>query len=153
MKRWLALIVAVVLLDQLSKQLAEALLVYHQPLPVLPSFNLTLGYNTGAAFSFLADQGGWQRWFFVVLAIVVSVFLGRWLREVRDQPWLAASLSLILGGAIGNVIDRAFYGHVIDFIDLYYDRWHWPIFNVADIAISCGVVLLVVLTFRSPRNP
>ena len=134
-----------IVLDQFTKYLAETLLEFHEPVPVLPSFNLMLTYNTGAAFSFLADAGGWQRWFFLGLGTMVSVGLIVWLWRLKpaDQR-LAAALALILGGAAGNLIDRAWLGQVIDFIQLYYDRWYWPAFNVADSAITVGAALLVV---------
>ena len=140
---WLS--VLVIVLDQATKYLAEVLLVMHQPVPVLPSFNLLLTYNTGAAFSFLAHAGGWQRWFFLVLGLVVSIGLIVWLRRLKpEQKWLALALALILGGAVGNLIDRIWLGQVIDFIQLYYDRWYFPAFNVADSAISIGAVLLAL---------
>lgn len=135
----------VVVLDQTTKHLAETLLVMHQPVPILPSFNLLLTYNTGAAFSFLARAGGWQRWFFLALGLGVSIGLIVWLRRLKpEQKWLALALALILGGAVGNLIDRIWLGQVIDFIQLYYDRWYFPAFNVADSAISIGAVLLVL---------
>lgn len=144
MLKWLWLSLFVVVLDQLTKYLADSLLNWGQPVPVLPFFNLTLLYNTGAAFSFLSDAGGWQRWFFVLLALGVSGVLVHWLRRLpRGQLRLALSLSLILGGAIGNVIDRVWLGHVVDFIQLYYRDWYWPAFNLADSAITIGAVLLV----------
>lgn len=147
MGKWLGLAAVVVLLDQLTKLAAEYWLVFHQPVPVIPFFNLTLSYNTGAAFSFLADSGGWQRWFFAVLALAVSVFLVGWLRQLGDRDrWLSASLALVLGGAVGNLIDRLAYGHVIDFIHLYYERWSWPVFNIADTAITLGVIGLLAHT-------
>jgi len=140
---WLS--VLVIVLDQATKYLAEVLLVMHQPVPVLPSFNLLLTYNTGAAFSFLAKAGGWQRWFFLALGLVVSIGLIVWLRRLKpEQKWLALALALILGGAVGNLIDRIWLGQVIDFIQLYYDRWYFPAFNVADSAISIGAVLLAL---------
>lgn len=154
--KWLWLSAAIILLDQLSKGLAEYLLVFHQPVPVLPSFNLTLTYNTGAAFSFLAGAGGWQRWFFLILSASVSVALVFWLNRLKTgETWLAAALSLILGGAVGNLIDRAWLGHVIDFIQVYYDRWYWPAFNVADSAITVGAVLLIFdsLLRKRERSP
>jgi signal peptidase II len=144
MLKWLWLSLFVVVLDQLTKYLADSLLNWGQPVPVLPFFNLTLLYNTGAAFSILSDAGGWQRWFFVLLALGVSGVLVHWLRRLpRGQLRLALSLSLILGGAIGNVIDRVWLGHVVDFIQLYYRDWYWPAFNLADSAITIGAVLLV----------
>ncbi|HEY5733384.1 MAG TPA: signal peptidase II [Gammaproteobacteria bacterium] len=147
-RRWLLLSVAVILVDQFTKWLAEASLVPYQPVPVVPMFNLTLAYNTGAAFSFLSDAGGWQRWFFISLTLVVIVVLFSWLWRMRAEEKLhAMSISMILGGAIGNLIDRVWLGHVIDFLDVYYDVHHWPIFNIADSAITIGVILLIVDLF------
>ncbi|MEE4377564.1 MAG: signal peptidase II [Candidatus Competibacteraceae bacterium] len=148
----LALSAVVVTLDQITKWLAEQTLTFHQPLPVLPSFNLTLMYNRGAAFSFLASAGGWQRWFFVVLSAVVSVVLMIWISRLKvGQGRLAVALALVLGGALGNLIDRLLYGHVIDFIQVYYDRWYWPAFNVADSAITIGAFLLIIDHFLEQR--
>lgn len=154
MTRWLLLSLVIVIADQVSKYLAEAYLTLHQPIAILPSFNLTLAYNTGAAFSFLAGSGGWQRWFFVVLAIIIVAVVVTWLRRLApEQRWQAAAFALVVGGAVGNVLDRALQGHVIDFVDLYHPAlggWpgfsqggHWPVFNVADIAICVGAVILV----------
>jgi signal peptidase II len=148
MGKWLGLAALVVVLDQLSKIAAERWLTYRESVPVFPGFDLTLSYNRGAAFSFLANQGGWQRWFFTVLAVAVSAFLINWLRQINDRDrWLSASIALLLGGAIGNVIDRVLYGHVIDFIELYVvldgQRWSWPVFNIADSAITVGVVAMI----------
>ena len=141
---WLWLSAVVVVLDQLSKWLADSHLVLYQPLVLLPSLNLTLMYNTGAAFSFLKDAGGWQRWLFTGLAAVVSVAIVLWLQRLpAQQRWVAAALSLILGGALGNVIDRVRLGHVIDFIQVYYSGWYFPAFNAADSAITLGVVILL----------
>jgi len=144
--RWLWLTCAIVVLDQSSKLVAQQLLAVHEPVAVLPSLNLFLTYNTGAAFSFLRDAGGWQRWLFAVLAIGVSVFIVLWLRRVPSgERWLAAALALVLGGALGNLVDRLFRhdGGVVDFIDVYYGTWHWPAFNLADSAISIGAVMLL----------
>ena len=153
MLKWLWLSGLVIGLDQSSKWLAERLLVPGQAVPVLPCFNLTLLYNTGAAFSFLAQAGGWQRWFFLLLSLAISIVLVIWIgRLQRGQTLLALALSLILGGAVGNLIDRVVHGHVIDFIDLYYDRWHWPAFNVADSAITVGAILLVLDNLYSTRR-
>lgn len=156
--RWLWLSVAVIALDQLTKWLAASQLDYAQPVPVLPLFNLTLMHNTGAAFSFLAGAGGWQRWFFVGLAVLISAFLLRWLQKLPvdgrgDARWTAAGLTLVLGGAIGNVIDRLLHGYVIDFIDLYWGRYHWPAFNIADSAITVGVILLLLTSLRGEPKP
>jgi signal peptidase II len=142
MIRWLWLSVVVIALDQSSKQLVEATFMLYETLPVLPFFNLTLAYNEGAAFSFLSDQGGWQRWLFSGLALVVTTVLIVWLARLRSERLLAVSLSLVIGGAVGNLIDRLLFGHVIDFLDLYYGQWHWPAFNIADAAITLGVVLM-----------
>lgn len=144
MLKWLWLSLFVLLLDQATKHLADSLLDWGQPVPVLSFFNLTLLYNTGAAFSFLSDAGGWQRWFFILLALAVSGVLVHWLRCLSVGQWrMASALALILGGAIGNVIDRIWLGHVIDFIQLYYRDWYWPAFNLADSAITVGAVLLI----------
>ncbi|MEZ5581903.1 MAG: signal peptidase II [Candidatus Competibacteraceae bacterium] len=148
----LGLSALVIGLDQFSKWLAEQTLTFQQPLPVLPSFNLTLMYNRGAAFSFLADAGGWQRGFFVALSAVVSVILVIWLSRLKaGQGRLAVALALVLGGAMGNLIDRLLYGHVIDFIQVYYDRWYWPAFNIADSAITIGAFLLIIDHFLEQR--
>lgn len=145
MLRWLWLSAVVIGLDQATKFLASTSLVLYEPRPVTPFFNLTLMHNTGAAFSFLSDAAGWQRWFFVVIALGISGAVAVWLYRLRPgQTWLAAALALILGGALGNVWDRITLGYVVDFIELYYHRWHWPAFNVADSAISVGAAMLVL---------
>lgn len=144
---WYGLSALVIVIDQWTKWLAESTLVFHQPVPVIePVFSWTLSYNTGAAFSFLANAGGWQKWFFTGLALLVSLFLVFYIRSApRVAKLLSTGLALVLGGALGNVIDRQLHGHVIDFIHVhYYDIWHYPIFNVADIAICVGVFLIVV---------
>ncbi len=147
MLRWLWLSLLVIGLDQVSKQLAESSMMVFERVPVIPFLNMTLAYNEGAAFSFLSDQGGWQRWLFAGLAIVVTLILVGWLGRLKSEKILAVSLSLVIGGAVGNLIDRLLYGHVIDFIDLYYQQWHWPAFNIADSAISVGVVLMLLDAF------
>jgi signal peptidase II len=154
MLKWLWLSLGVVVLDQATKHIAEATLLAYEAVPVLPSFNLTLMYNTGAAFSILADAGGWQRWFFLLLSLAISVVLVIWISRLKtSEHWLAIALALVLGGALGNFIDRAVFGHVIDFIQVYYDRWYWPAFNIADSAITVGAVLLVINSlFSSPRD-
>lgn len=142
---WLWLSALVLIADQITKYLAESLLSYQQPVPVLPFLNWTLVYNPGAAFSFLSDAGGWQRWFFTVLALAVSALLVYWLRQTpRGQRWVAIPYALILAGAIGNVIDRLLHGHVIDFIDVHWRGWHFPAFNIADSAISVGAAILIL---------
>jgi len=147
---WPYLILAALVLtaDGISKQLALNYLSLYQPLPVFPGLNLRLAFNTGAAFSFLHDAGGWQRWFFIGLSTMVSLALLVWIRRSQNQPLLfRIALAMIAGGAIGNVIDRLIYGHVIDFIDVYYANWHWPAFNVADSAIVIGALVIVWVTW------
>ncbi|EIJ43914.1 lipoprotein signal peptidase [Beggiatoa alba B18LD] len=142
---WLSLSLLVLIIDQLTKLWANSALVYHEPYPILPFLNFTLVYNTGAAFSFLAEAGGWQRYFLTGLAIVISLVMIIWLSRLSSQQkWLAATLALILGGAIGNLIDRVLYGYVIDFIDVYYQTWHFPAFNIADSAITVGAIMLLI---------
>ena len=140
---WLTL--AVIILDQVTKLLAEQYLVYGQPVGLMPQLNLTLAYNTGAAFSFLHDAGGWQHMFFIVIAVSMSIIILVILfRTPRKDLQLAISLWLILGGAIGNLIDRIRIQKVVDFIDFYVGNWHFATFNVADAAISVGAVLLIM---------
>lgn len=150
---WLWLAAAVVLLDQLTKWLAERLLPLYEPLPLMPMLNLTLMHNEGAAFSLLADAGGWQRWFFAGFAVLVTTALLIWLlRLSRHERLLGAALALLMGGALGNLIDRVRTGRVVDFIDVYYQGWHWPAFNLADSAITIGVALLLFETFRAGQS-
>jgi signal peptidase II len=145
MLKWLWLSAVVIVLDLATKALASSQLVLHEPVPVFPGFNITLMHNTGAAFSLLSEASGWQRWFFTLIAIVVSVGIIIWLRRLgREQRWLAVALALILGGALGNLYDRLTLGYVVDFIQVYYDKWSWPAFNIADSAISVGAVILVL---------
>jgi signal peptidase II len=139
---WIAVLVTI--LDQASK-LAAVRHLTRQTIEVMPFFNLALAYNTGAAFGFLDDAGGWQNLFFVVVAIVVSiVILSMIWRLGANDTQVAVALMLVLGGAAGNVTDRLSLGYVIDFIDIYYGSWHFPTFNVADSAITIGAVLLVL---------
>ena len=146
------LALVVLICDQLTKHWASATLVYRDPVAVTSWFDFMLAHNTGAAFSFLADAGGWQRWFFTVVTLVVSVVLVVWLSRLsRSQFWLSLGLGLILGGGLGNLWDRMALGYVVDFISLHYRTWYWPAFNVADSAISMGAVLLVVDSF-SPQK-
>jgi len=153
MLKWLWVSGVVIVLDQLTKLWASSALNYAEPVPVIPFFNLTLLHNTGAAFSFLSTAGGWQRWLFALIAVVVSAVLLIWLRRLKPgQLWLALALTLVLGGALGNVIDRLYFGYVIDFLDFYYGRWHWPAFNVADMAISVGAVMLIIDSLRPERK-
>ena len=138
----------VIILDQVSKLAISGTMQLYQSIPVMPFFKLTYVHNTGAAFSFLSEAGGWQRWFFAALALVISGVIAVWLARLKhDETLLAVALSLVLGGAIGNLIDRLVYGYVIDFLDVYYQTWHWPAFNVADSAITIGVILMLMESF------
>ena len=144
--RFLWLSLAVLVLDQVTKLWIESSFTLHERVPVINGFfDLMLAYNKGAAFSFLADQDGWQRWFFTVLSVVISIVLLVWLRRLpSSHRWTAFAIALVIGGAIGNLIDRIVYGHVVDFLLVYIDPWYWPAFNVADSAISIGVVILII---------
>lgn len=151
--RWLWVSLGVLVLDQYSKVLVDSAMALHDSIELIPSLALRKIYNSGAAFSFLSDASGWQRWFFIALAVVVVVVLTVWLyRLPRNQTRMALALSLVLGGAAGNLVDRVFYGHVIDFIDVYYASWHWPTFNIADSAISIGAVLLLLDAFSGHKQ-
>jgi len=140
---WLGLAGLVIVLDQLTKLWVLATLKLGERIEVTSFFNLVLVFNPGAAFSFLSDAGGWQRWFFVVLAIAVSGWLTFLIRRHAAERLLPLAAALILGGALGNVIDRIRFGAVADFLDVHAAGWHWPAFNIADSAISVGVALLV----------
>jgi signal peptidase II len=147
MLRYLWITLVVICLDQITKLWVQQALMPFQVIEVLPIFNLILTFNEGAAFSFLSDAGGWQRWFFIALSSVVSLVLVIWLARLRsDEGWLAVGLALLLGGALGNLIDRIAYGHVVDFLDFHWGGAHWPAFNVADSAITVGVLLLLLDT-------
>jgi len=152
---WLLLSVLVIALDQLTKHVAIAELQPYQPHAVIPGLlNWTLAFNPGAAFSFLAGEDGWQRWLFTALAIVVSGVLARWLAHTPRREWRTTlPLALVIGGALGNLIDRVRAGHVTDFIQVYYRDWAFPSFNVADSAISVGAVLLVWFGLFVAKKP
>jgi len=141
--RSLAIATIILLLDQLSKWSALSNLQLGIPEPVLPFMNWLLLLNPGAAFSFLAQGSGWQRWFFTIVALVACVYIVWLLRKSQNDKILCVALSLILGGALGNVLDRIMYGAVVDFIDLHYANWHWPAFNIADSAICIGAALII----------
>ncbi|MDO9227604.1 MAG: signal peptidase II [Pseudomonadota bacterium] len=148
---WLWLAAVVLVLDQATKLLViDSLVAYIDVIPLTSFFNLVHVHNSGAAFSLFADQPGWQRWFFLAIASVASVVIIHLLRKTDNRPLFAIALALILGGAIGNVIDRVLYGHVIDFLDFYLGAWHFPAFNVADSAITVGAALLIWDSFRKP---
>lgn len=143
-RRWLAIALLIIVLDQVTKLYFDSAYSYGQRVNVLPIFDFTLMYNRGAAFSFLASESGWQRWFFTTLGVVASVVIIWLLRRNLSQPRFCLALTLILGGAVGNVIDRVAYGHVVDFLLFYWNNWYYPAFNVADVCITCGAVLLVL---------
>jgi len=143
--KWLWLSVAALILDFATKQMAQHFLTFAQPVYVLPVFDLTLLYNKGAAFSFLANESGWQRWFFTVIALSVSTVMTVWLMKLKaNEKWLAAALALVIGGAIGNLYDRIAYGHVVDFIHVHWDEHYFPAFNIADSAITLGAIMLLI---------
>jgi len=148
MLKYLWLSGLVIVLDQASKWVMMSWLSLYETVAVIPFFNLTMAHNTGAAFSFLAQAGGWQRWFFVGLSVLISIGLLIWLTKLAKTNMEAISVSLILGGAIGNVIDRIYFGYVIDFLDVYYGTHHWPAFNIADSAIVIGAGILILDSFR-----
>jgi signal peptidase II len=152
--RWLPLTLVVIVIDQITKWLIVQNFTYGERLNLLPVLDLTLAYNKGAAWSFLDAASGWQRWMFTVLALIVAVVLVLWLKRLkaRTQGLLACALSLILAGAVGNVIDRLRLGHVIDFILAYWNEHAFPIFNVADSAISIGAALLLLDAFMETRR-
>ncbi len=141
---WLGIAILVVLLDQLSKIWISHVLSYGQSIRLTSFFNLILVYNQGAAFSFLASQTGWQRYFFAAVSVAAIVFIVYLLRRNAHQKLFCLSLALILGGAVGNLIDRSLYGHVIDFLDVHAFGWHWPTFNIADCGITVGAVLFII---------
>lgn len=150
---WLSLVVLVV--DQATKVYFEGGLSLYQQIVVIPDyFSWTLAYNTGAAFSFLADSSGWQRWLFALIALVVSAVLVVWLKRLgRNETWLAVALALVLGGALGNLYDRVVLGHVVDFILVHWRNTHYfPAFNVADSAITVGAVMLALDMFKSKKS-
>jgi len=149
---WLWLSLVVVVLDQATKFLVTRFFELYERVEVLPVLDFTLLHNTGAAFSLLAGASGWQRWFFIALAGVVSVLLVAWIwRTPRGDKLLPLALSLVLGGAVGNVIDRVVHGYVVDFIHAHWGGAYFPAFNIADSAITIGAVLLILDAFREKR--
>ena len=142
--RWLVLASVLIMLDQLTKLYFDGLLRYGQRIVVLPFFDFTLLYNPGAAFSFLAQADGWQRWFFTILGLGASIFIVWMMHKSRSNKRLMLALTLILGGALGNVIDRIAYGHVVDFLLFYWKDWYYPAFNIADTCITLGAILLIL---------
>ena len=152
---WLLVAVAIIALDQVTKVWFDTALFYGERVAVLPFFDFTLLYNTGAAFSFLASGQGWQRWMFTLIALIASVVILRLLWKHPGQSVLCAALSCILGGALGNAIDRVIHGHVVDFLLFYWQGWYFPAFNIADVAITIGAILLLLdelLRWRRERR-
>ncbi|MGF6599393.1 signal peptidase II [Paraburkholderia sp. GAS448] len=149
---WLGVALIVILFDQLSKIAISKVFAYGESVAITPFFNLVLVYNRGAAFSFLAAAGGWQRWAFTGLGVVAALVICYLLKRHGTQRLFCTALALILGGALGNVIDRLVYGHVIDFLDFHVRGWHWPAFNLADSAITIGAALLVFDELRRVRG-
>lgn len=150
---WLLVAAAVIVLDQITKYFANTMLDYASPVEVLPVLNITLHYNPGAAFSFLSDAGGWQRWFFSVIALAVSAYICVWLMRLRRDQWLLSlALALVLAGALGNLWDRLFLGHVIDFISVHWGNSYFPTFNIADAGISVGAGLLLLDMVVNPES-
>ncbi|MBI1424665.1 MAG: signal peptidase II [Gammaproteobacteria bacterium] len=170
MLKWLWIAVLVVALDQITKQWASHTLQMYHPVKIIPMLNLFLAHNLGAAFNFLSDAGGWQRWLFTLIALVVSTVLVLWIRKLQQhERWVAVGLACILGGALGNVIDRIVFGHVIDFIQFYYHadsclpgftllqsakgpQCIWPSFNIADSAITVGAAILIIDAITGSRG-
>lgn len=145
MLKWLWLSGLVILVDQVTKRAVDASMQLYETIALIPFFQLTYLRNQGAAFSLLSQAGGWQRWFFILLAVVASIAISLWLKRLpKDRRFEACAWALVLGGAIGNLIDRILYGYVIDFFDAFYQDWHFPAFNVADSAISVGVTMLLI---------
>ena len=153
MRRWLSLATVVFVIDQLSKWLILQTFVPGSSMPVIPGLNLQLAFNTGAAFGFLANSSGWQQLFFIGMAILVSISIIFWLKKLTKQEFLdGLALASILGGALGNLVDRIRFGYVIDFIDVYYNTaWHWYTFNLADAAICAGTALLMFTLLKQTR--
>ena len=152
LNRWLWLSALVIVLDQLSKAWITGHFIFGESLTVLSVFNLVLAHNTGAAFSFLHDAGGIQRWLFSIIATVASVWIVLLLRKHSAQTLFALGLSLILGGALGNLIDRIAYGYVVDFLSFHWDEHYFPAFNIADSAITCGAFLLIWDSFTENKR-
>jgi signal peptidase II len=141
---WIGAAALILILDQLTKVIAKSSLIEGISQPVTSFLNWTLVYNPGAAFSFLAQAGGWQRWFFTGIGLIAAAVMIWLIKKNTSQTLFCLAMSLVLSGAIGNVIDRILYGAVVDFVDLHYAGWHWPAFNIADSAITIGVILLIL---------
>ena len=150
---YLILAILIIVVDQLTKQIANSQLSSQSAVEVLPVFKLVLVFNYGAAFGFLNDAGGWQHWLFVSLAGFFSIVLVVWIwKEYRSNPGLSLGLALILGGAVGNLVDRLQVGYVIDFLLLHYENWYFPAFNIADVAITFGAIILILDSVFAAKN-
>jgi signal peptidase II len=150
---WLVLSVVLLALDQISKSVVVAQMKLGQSIDILPVFNFTYVHNYGAAFSFLSDAGGWQSYFFSTIAISISGLLIYWLKKLpATNKLLCVAYALVLAGAIGNLVDRLVYGYVIDFLHVYYQQWDFPVFNIADVAISMGAALLLLDAFYEQKE-
>lgn len=154
---WLGITGLIVYFDWETKRLVSEALTLYRPVEIFSWLNMTLAHNYGAAFSLLSDAGGWQRWLFTILPAAVSLFLVVWLLRLKRAEWLVAlALSLVLGGAVGNLAGRIKFGYVVDFVDVHHAGWHFPAFNVADAAITCGIILLLfdalVLQLRARKQ-
>jgi signal peptidase II len=147
LKHWLSLATVIIILDQITKLWISQTFVYGESVAVTNFFNLVLVHNSGAAFSFLSNAGGWQRWLFSGIAVSASVWIIWLLRKHQQEKLFCFALTLILGGALGNLIDRAAYGYVVDFLDFYWNTYHFPAFNIADSAVTCGAGLLLWQSF------
>jgi signal peptidase II len=148
--RWLWLTIICLFADQVTKQLVATNMDLYQSIDILPFFNITYVQNPGAAFSFLADQGGWQRWFFTAIAAIASIVFIVWLAKTpKQQKLLSVAFALMLSGAVGNLIDRVLFGYVIDFIDFYGFGYHFPAFNIADSMIFIGAALMILDSFKN----
>ena len=152
LSRWLGLSTLVIVLDQLSKAWIISRFAYGETMHVTGVFDLVLAHNTGAAFSFLHDAGGMQRWLFSIIAVIASVWIVWLLRRHSAQALFSLALSLILGGALGNLIDRIAYGYVVDFLHFHWNEHYFPAFNLADSAITCGAFLLILDSFRGHKH-
>ncbi|MBD2802559.1 signal peptidase II [Xenorhabdus sp. M] len=151
--RWLWLVAVVLILDLGSKYLVLQNFSLYESIPLMPYFNLTYAQNLGAAFSFLADKGGWQRWFFALVATVITlVLMVMMYRSSARQKLSNIAYALVIGGALGNLFDRLVHGFVVDFIDFYVGEWHWPTFNIADSAICIGATLIIIESFIGPND-
>jgi signal peptidase II len=153
MRKWLLLALAIVVVDQITKFVIVQKFVLHETLYITSFFNLVRVHNTGAAFSMFADAGGWQRYFFIGVAVMASVWVIWLMRQHPQQKLFCFALALILGGAVGNVIDRIWLGSVVDFVQVHYGGWYFPAFNVADSAITVGAILMIWDGLRPQRNP